>query len=43
MNIGLIGAGAIGQFLLKHTKRQDNLRITSILVRDEAKVSLLSR
>lgn len=41
MNIGLIGAGAIGQFLLKHTKRQDNLHITSILVRDEEKYRYL--
>lgn len=41
MNIGLIGAGAIGQFLLKHTKSQDNLHITSILVRDEAKYHYL--
>lgn len=41
MNIGLIGAGAIGQFLLNHTKKQDNLNITSILVRDEAKYRYL--
>lgn len=41
MNIGLIGAGAIGQFLLNHTKRQDNLNITSILVRDEEKYRYL--
>ena len=37
MNIGLIGAGAIGQFLLKHAKDHSDLRITSILVRDKVK------
>lgn len=37
MNIGLIGAGAIGQFLLKHTKERSDLRITNILVRDKSK------
>lgn len=41
MNIGLIGAGAIGQFLLNHTKSQDNLHVTSILVRDEEKYHYL--
>ena len=41
MNIGLIGAGAIGQFLLNHTKGQDNLHITSVLVRDEEKYHYL--
>src|SRR5699024_344146 len=37
MNIGLIGAGAIGQFLLTHTKEHNDLCITSVLVRDKAK------
>ena len=41
MNIGLIGAGAIGRFLLNHTKSQDTLHISSILVRDEEKYRYL--
>ncbi|CAM3306840.1 aspartate dehydrogenase [Nosocomiicoccus ampullae] len=41
MNIGLIGAGAIGRFLLNHMKSQDNLHVTSILVRDEEKYHYL--
>lgn len=41
MNIGLIGAGAIGRFLLNHMKSQNNLHVTSILVRDEEKYHYL--
>lgn len=39
MKIGLIGAGAIGQFLLKELNRnqQTNLRVHSILVREREK------
>lgn len=43
MNIGLIGAGAIAHFLLKelNEKPQNNLRITSVFVRDKAKYQSL--
>ncbi|MCM3723400.1 aspartate dehydrogenase [Solibacillus isronensis] len=43
MKIGLIGAGAIAHFLLEeiNEKRQENLRITSVFVRDREKHHLL--
>lgn len=43
MKIGLIGAGAIAHFLLEeiNEKRQENLRITSVFVRDRGKHHLL--
>lgn len=43
MKIGLIGAGAIAHFLLEeiNEKRQENLRITSVFVRDMEKHHLL--
>ncbi|MEK4533358.1 aspartate dehydrogenase [Solibacillus sp. FSL K6-1554] len=43
MKIGLIGAGAIAHFLLEEIngKRQENLRITNVFVRDRGKHHLL--
>lgn len=43
MNIGLIGAGAIAHFLLEelNEKPQENLRITSVFVRDKTKYQSL--
>src|SRR5690606_12305845 len=43
MKIGLIGAGAIAHFLLEEIngKQQENLRITSVFVRDREKYQLL--
>ncbi|MEK4387443.1 aspartate dehydrogenase [Solibacillus sp. FSL W7-1464] len=43
MRIGLIGAGAIAHFLLEeiNEKLQENLRITSVFVRDRGKHQLL--
>lgn len=37
MNIGIIGAGAIAQFLLKEINEYKNLKINSIFVRDKEK------
>lgn len=44
MNIGLIGAGAIASFLLEeiNQKKQGNLRITSVYVRDRQKYEELA-
>lgn len=43
MNIGLIGAGAVGQLLLNelNEKKHEHLRIKSVLVRDKKKYDKL--
>ena len=43
LNIGLIGAGAIANFLLDNVNRKqhENLRITSVFVRNKEKYRLL--
>ncbi|WP_234960541.1 NAD(P)-binding domain-containing protein [Salinicoccus halodurans] len=43
MNIGLIGAGAIGEFLLKeiNDNAHDSLKVSSVLVRDREKYQRL--
>ena len=37
MKVGIIGAGAISQFLMNELKGQPNLQVTSLLVRNEEK------
>ena len=45
MKIGLIGAGAIGQYLLKYIngKHHEKMEITSVLVRDFDKYANLQK
>lgn len=43
MKIGIIGAGAISQFLIRELKEQENFQVTSILVRNEEKYKELAR
>ena len=41
MNIGIIGAGAIANFLLEHLQHEQDINITSVLVRDKEKYEAL--
>lgn len=43
MKIGIIGAGAISQFLIQELKAQPNIQVTSLLVRNQEKYKELAR
>ena len=43
MNIGIIGAGAIAHFLLEQLQHDQDLNITSVLVRDKEKYEALQQ